>query len=217
MHTIHSQNTPDPSRPTNYDEGARTLPAPLTLLVGRDAEARIACSLLIGQDSRLLTITGSPGIGKTRLALRVANLLSARFLDGVYYVPLANVSDPRLVVPCIARAMGLDDLDKRAEAGRLRDYLRGIHALLVLDNFEHVPEAAPMVADLMEGAPSVRVLVTSSTLLNVYGEHALPVPPLAVPAANAEKDIEELGQVESVALFVARAVAARPDFVLTEA
>lgn len=218
MHTIHTQNSPDPLfRPTGYDDNARSLPAPLTLLVGRDAETRMACSLLIGPDTRLLTITGSPGIGKTRLALRVAHLLVSRFRDGVYFVPLANVHDAASVVPCIARALGLNELDKRAEFGSLRDYLRGMRALLILDNFEQVPDAALFVAELMEGAPGVRVLVTSRTLLNVYGEHALPVPPLAVPPVGTEKDIQALGQYESVILFVTRATAARPDFVLTEA
>ncbi|MEO5951363.1 MAG: tetratricopeptide repeat protein [Chloroflexia bacterium] len=218
MHTIPTQNSLEPTaRPTGYDDTARSLPAPLTLLVGRDAEARMACSLLIGQDTRLLTITGSPGIGKTRLALRVAHLLVSRFRDGVYFVPLANVHDAASVVPCIARALGLNELDKRAEFGSLRDYLRGMRALLILDNFEQVPDAALFVADLMEGAPGVRVLVTSRTLLNVYGEHALPVPPLAVPPIGAEKDIKALGQYESVILFVTRAIAARPDFALTEA
>ncbi len=218
MEIFQTQNSTEfLPRLAGYDETARTIPAPLTLLVGRDAEARMACSLLIGQDTRLLTITGSPGIGKTRLALRVAHLLASRFRDGVFFVPLANVPDAESVVPCIARAMGLDDLDKRAQYDKLRDYLRGMRALLVLDNFEQVPEAAPWVADLMEGAPGVRVLVTSRTLLNIYGEHALPVPPLAVPGVGAEKDVETLAQVESVVLFVARAVAARPDFALTSA
>lgn len=218
MHTTSRLISPEPlSRHADFDDNARTLPAPLTLLVGRDDEARMACSALVGQDGRLLTITGAPGIGKTRLSLRVAHLVSSRFRDGVYYVPLANVTDSDLVVPCIARALGLDDLDKRAQFSSLRDYLRGIRALLVLDNFEQVIEAAPMVAELMEGAPGVRVLVTSRTLLNVYGEHALPVPPLAVPAPGTEKDVDELAQCESVVLFVARAVAARPDFALTEA
>lgn len=177
----------------------------------------MACGLLLGHDTRLLTITGSPGIGKTRLALRVAYLLSGRFRDGVFYVPLATVADPALVMPCIARTLGIDDVDEHTGFGRLRDYLRAAHLLLVLDNFEQVHEAAPLVADLMEGAPGVRVLATSRTLLNIYGEHALPVPPLSVPPANAERDAQSIGEYESVALFVARAAAARPDFALTDA
>ncbi len=164
----------------------RHLPAPATPLVGRRAEVD-AVSGLVGGETRLVTLTGPGGAGKTRVALQAAHELAAAFADGVWFVGLAALVDPALVRPAIAQALGLAE-------ETLAEELRGRDVLLLLDNFEQLLEAAPVVGELLQAAPGLRVLTTSRARLRVYGEHELEIPPL--PAADAE------------ALFVGRARAA---------
>jgi predicted ATPase len=176
------------------------LPTWLAPLVGRQAEVA-AIQAFLGEDgARLVTLTGPGGAGKTRLALAAASDLAPRFRDGAWFVDLAPVADPALVASTVAKALGVRERGAGATAEALCEHLRTREALLVLDNFEQVLKAAPLVADLLAAGPGGRVLATSREPLRLRGEHEFPVPPL--PAADA------------VALFAARARAVKPDFAL---
>jgi predicted ATPase/DNA-binding CsgD family transcriptional regulator len=198
------------------DRFGASLPVPPTSFVGREREAEQISALLRQDDVRLVTLTGPGGVGKTRLALRVAEALAAEFADGAVFVPLAAVADPDLVTPTIAQALGLRDAGQRSPADRLADALRERRLLLVLDNFEHLLAAAPLVADLLARCPRLAVLATSRAPLRLAAEHVFPVPPLGVPD-EAGATAEVTGGSDAVRLFAARARAARPDFAMTDA
>ena len=192
------------------------LPAPLTSFVGREREVAAVGDLLAA--ARLLTLTGPGGAGKSRLATRAAAELRGRFPDGVCYVALGAISDPELVAPAIASALALPPLTGAGSAlARLADHLAGRRLLLVLDNFEQVLPAAPVVAELLRAAPELRVLVSSRAPLHVQGEQEYPVLPLELPATAGALTPEEALRSPAVRLFVDRAAAARPGFRLTDA
>ncbi len=190
------------------------LPAPLTSFVGREREAEVLVNLLRRADTRLVTLTGPGGVGKTRLALRVAEALAPEFADGAAVVPLATVLDVELVAPTLARVLRVRGVGDRPPVEHLVAALRDRRLLLVLDNFEHIVEAAPLVADLLAACPRLAVLATSREVLRLSGEHAFALNPLALP--EAEADHESIAQAEAVRLFALRAQAARVDFALTE-
>jgi predicted ATPase/class 3 adenylate cyclase len=189
------------------------LPAQLSSFVGRAAELQEVSALL--ESTRLLTLLGPGGTGKTRLAIEAGRQLARRFRDGVVFVDLAPLVDPRLVESGIARAMGLSEQASRPIVEILAEHVREREMLMILDNFEHVLPAADGVAVLLAGAPQLRALVTSRTILNLRGEQTYLVPPMPLPDAGANSDPQALLRYEAVALFVERARAASPHFELT--
>jgi predicted ATPase len=193
---------------------ASPLPAPRTRLIGRERELEELQRLLAGP-TRLLTLTGSGGTGKTRLALRLAELAAARFPGGTIFVPLAAISDPALVAPAIAQAIGVAASAERSAVDGIVADLRGAPALLVVDNFEQVVGAAQVLGELLAACPELTLVVTSREILHLYGEHAFPVSPLPPPDPALLRRPESLAENPAVALFVERAQAARAGFRLT--
>jgi predicted ATPase/DNA-binding XRE family transcriptional regulator len=193
------------------------LPVPLTPLVGREEEVMALAATLAGPTTRLLTLTGPGGIGKTRLALAVAERLAPAFPDGVAFVPLAALADPALVALAIAERLGVRQRAGQPLRETLAAHLAGRRLLLVLDNLEHLLPAAPLVAGLLGACPALRVLATSRVRLRLSGERLYPVPPLALPDPGRLPPVEELGQTAAVRLFVERARAVNPTFALGEA
>jgi predicted ATPase/class 3 adenylate cyclase len=199
---------------TSLNERRTNLPIQPTSLVGRDYEVKAAAAFLHA-DTRLLTLTGPGGVGKTRLALQIAAELLDDFVDGVYLVTLAAVSDAALVPATIAQTLRVAESDAQPPLENLKRWLKDRKILLVLDNFEQILSAAPQVAELLTAAPRLKVLVTSRAVLHIYGEQEFQVPPLALPDRRRQASIEALAQNESVALFVSRAREVRSGFQLT--
>ncbi len=212
--------TPD-ARPNN-------LPTQLTTFIGRAAELEEAAGLLSA--TRLLTLTGPGGTGKTRLSLQLASTVAEGFPDGVFFVPLEPIRDPILVPSRIATAVGVTEAGARPIADTLSDWLRDRRVLLVLDNFEQVGSAAPLVGDLLRAAPGLKVIVTSRAALRISGEQEYPVPGLPtppdlsqlsgldrmqLPGESRALDLAALSQYAAVRLFIERAVAVRPGFTVT--
>jgi predicted ATPase/DNA-binding CsgD family transcriptional regulator len=192
------------------------LPAQATPLVGREQELEVAHQQLLLEHVRLLTLTGPGGSGKTRLALAVAENLAGEFVDGVWLVDLTPLREPSLVLPAIARVLGLREAGQRPILDTLCQHLCEQHVLLVLDNCEHVLEAAPQIAELLGACRQVKVLAASREPLRLRWEHELPIPPLPVPDLQGPADTETLGTFPSVDLFVQRARAVDPAFTLTD-
>jgi predicted ATPase len=198
------------TRPTN-------LPVRRTGFVGREKEVAAAKELLSGKDVRLVTVTGPGGIGKTRLAVQVASGLVDRFPAGTYFVPLSPVTDPGLIASVIVQTLGLREVGGQSPLEILKQNLQhSLRApmLLLLDNFEHLIPAASILAELLAIGPNLKILVTSRAALHVYGEHEFPVPPLALPDPHSLPQLEVLSEYPAIALFVQRAVAAKPNFEL---
>ncbi|CAA9538149.1 MAG: hypothetical protein AVDCRST_MAG73-1622 [uncultured Thermomicrobiales bacterium] len=195
---------------------AGNLPTPATDLVGRETEVARATALLGNGGARLLTLTGPGGVGKTRLSLAVAEALRDGSPGGAWFVDLAPLADPALVLPTIARALGEGDEGDRPLAERVATRIGERQTLLVLDNMEHLMAAAPTVADLLSRAPSLRVLATSRMPLRLKGEREIPIAPLPTPKAGAGTSAAAADEFAAVRLFVARAQAVAPEFALTD-
>lgn len=195
---------------------AGNLPAQLTSFVGRRREVAEIRRLL--SESRLVTLTGVGGAGKTRLSLRVAGDLRRAFPDGVWFVELAALDDHALLTQTIASTLGVRDRTARWPVSALAEYLSDKHMLLVLDNCEHLRTACAVLTDtVLRAAPTLRVLATSRQALGLTGEHIFQVPTLSVPDADRHPPPAALHQYEAVSLFLDRATAVKPSFVLTEA
>src|SRR5437868_814809 len=157
------------------------LPFTPTAFIGREKDIAAACALLRRDDVRLVTLTGPGGTGKTRLAVQVAGQMLHDFKDGVFFVPLAAVTDPTLVAASIAQTLDVMESGSKPLVDSLKSFLRERRVLLVLDNFEQILEAAPLVADLLSASSELSVLTTSRARLRLRGEHEHPVPPLSLP------------------------------------
>jgi predicted ATPase/DNA-binding CsgD family transcriptional regulator len=193
-----------------------SLPNPATPLLGREAEVATVRALLDAGDTRLVTLTGPGGIGKTRLAIAVAASMEADFAHGACFVGLASTRDPALVPAVVARALGLQESGDRPAAALVVSALRDRHLLLVLDNLEHlVAGSAAWTSELLDRCPRLSVLTTSRVALRIAGEHRFQVQPLALPDDPAMDVFESLSASAAVELFVQRARAVRPDFALT--
>jgi predicted ATPase/class 3 adenylate cyclase len=202
----------------SLDRHLHNLPAQPTALLGRESEVAAARALLEQEGARIVTLTGPGGTGKTRLGLQVGAELVEAFGDGVWFVPLAAIADSNLVIPAIAQPLGVREIPGEPLLTTLQEYLRNKHALLLLDNFEHVTAAAPAVSALLAACPRLQVLITSREPLRITGERELPVPPLSLPTERQARGISpaQLLEYSGIRLFVERAQAVKPEFVLSE-
>ncbi|MDP9368185.1 MAG: tetratricopeptide repeat protein [Chloroflexota bacterium] len=195
---------------------ASSLPSPISSLVGREREVAAIAGLLRQPTVRLVTMTGPGGVGKTRLALAAVGEIGDAFPDGIWFVSLSSVSDPDLVTVTVTHTLGVRDAGEESLLERLTAFLKDKRLLLVLDNFEQVVGAAPLVADLLVACPELTVFVTSRVRLRVSGEREYEVPPLALPDQTGVLAVPDTMRFEAVRLFVERGQAARASFDLTE-
>jgi len=191
------------------------LPIPSTPLIGRGDDVANAIRQLSRETTRLLTLLGPPGIGKTRLSIAIAHQMLDDFADGVFFVAFAPISDPTLVPATIANALGLQEMGPLTSLERLKGHLHEKQILLVLDNFEQIVTAAPCIADLLSASSWLKILVTSRAPLRIRYERQFPVSPLALPDLANLPDAETIARYSAVTLFTERVQAVKPDFSLT--
>jgi predicted ATPase len=200
------------------------VPIPTTSFVERTDLENLIGTQLRQADIRLLTLLGAAGIGKTRLSLQIGQKLAADFSDGVYFIALESVQEPELVPSAIAQIFGLANLGMEVFSGevllsyeeQLKAFLRPKNLLLILDNFEHLPDAAPFIGQLLGAAAHLKILVTSRSVLHIYGEHLITVQPLPVYGPDQQKDPGQLRSSPAIRLFAERAQAVNPQFKLTK-
>ncbi len=208
-----------PRAASNLQPPTSNLPAPLLPLIGRTGELDHLQALLIDPGVRLITLLGPPGVGKTRLALQLARAAQQHFVDGAYWIDLSAIADHQLVAAALRVSIGLPaPIDPPAdEVQLLSDGLRDRQALLAIDNFEQVIDAAPIIAEILSAAPQAKAVVTSRSALEVYGEQTFIVAPLSLPNRDHLPPLKDLLHYPAIALFVERARAVQPAFALTSA
>ena len=215
---IESRSVPDPEpgMPSSAElfKPVTSLPRYVTTFIGREQERRAIRALLAREDVRLLTLRGPGGAGKTRLALEVVTQVVQDYADGPWFVSLATMPDPQLVIPALAQAVGVRQVSGRTVKESLIHFLRERQALLIIDNFETVIEGSAQLPDILSACPMLKILVTSRIMLQVSGEHVYVVPPLALPNDGHLTPTAQLGEVESIRLFTDRA-ASSSGFLLT--
>jgi predicted ATPase len=204
-----------PSHLSPMFPGQASFPDPTTPLLGRAHDLAILHARLLRSDVRLLSLTGAPGVGKTRLAIQLAGDLVHAFPDGVWFVALASINDVDLVLPSIAMTLGLREDGAQPLKDTLIHSLRHKQLLLVLDNFEQVAAAASTIAPLLERIPLVKIIVTSRVVLRLVGEHEFTVMPLGLPDLQQGESVEQLAAAPAVQLLVQRAQAVQLEFALT--
>lgn len=202
--------TPEPQSPSI------AVPRQSTPFIGRRREQAELIELLQEPDYRLVTLTGAGGVGKTRLALQVAEEMRDLYEDGLFFIDFSSISESEHVPSRIARVLGIKESLTRPLVEDIKEQLRSKRSLLILDNFEQILDAGPLVAELILAAPTLKVLVTSREALHLYGEREYPVPPFSLPDLERHESTSDLSEYESVDLFIKRAQAHRPEFRLTE-
>jgi predicted ATPase/serine/threonine protein kinase len=217
---IYQLNVPDlpnefPELKT-LDTQLNNLPVQLTPFVGREREITSVLGIMRKPDIRLVTLTGAGGTGKTRLSLQVAADLLGEYEHGVWFIELASVSNPELVLPTIASTLKVKEFAGTSIEQTLHENLSKRNLLLVIDNFEQVVSAAPAIGRLLSAAPKIKVLTSSREVLHLRGEHDYPVPPLGLPESKRYQSAAVTAQYEAVALFIQHAQAANPSFELDE-
>lgn len=217
-----AQTEPNDPRGTDDDipsrkTGPNNLTAAYSPIIGREPEIAALCRLILQPETRLLTMTGIGGTGKTTLARAVARRLLTEFEHGVFFIEMADVSRPNVVAASIAQPLGIKEEGGKSVLDVLKAHLTDKRMLLVIDNFEQVVEAGPQIAELLEAAAELKVLVTSRELLRLTAEAEFPVPPLDLPRVDGSLSFEELRLNEALMLFSERAKAAKPTFSLTPA
>ncbi len=190
------------------------LPAQLTSFVGRNAEVNEVCRLLRLPNVRLVTILGPGGIGKSRISLQIGASLQDEYEDGIFFVPLAPVNRPDAVIEVIAQNLKVEETGNTSMLESVKDHLHNRQVLLVLDNFEHVVDSAPLINELLAAAPRIKILITSREELLIYGEHVYRLLPLALPDAAQHRNPKTLLEFSAIALFVERVQSTQTEFSL---
>ena len=225
LESIAHIGTDSAASPTPLQYMRSLIPASSTSLIGRDYHVQMLLNRLQQASVRLLTLLGAGGVGKTRLALEVANAAQHNFADGVFFVSLATIRDAALVPSTIVQALHLSEPVAGGGPGRqslsshedmLKHFLQGKELLLVLDNVEQIPDIAPFISDLLSTVEALKIMVTSRAVLYLYGEHEFDVPPLEVCSLNSAADAGYVSGFPAIQLFVERAQAVNPAFQITE-
>lgn len=202
---------------TRISDLVSKIPVPGTSFIGREREIEDIINLIKNPSCRLITLTGTGGVGKTRLSLQIAQKLSKSFNSQVFFVELAPVEDPNLVISRIARVLGVKEAPTGFTIESIADHLRSKTTLLVLDNFEQILDAAPLISRLIAEAPDLHVLITSREALHLYGEQEYPINPLTLPDLNRDDSLTALARNDAITLFLQRAQATNPAFEINEA